>query len=118
MDDYYSAAVDVSRRLIAGETGERLVDAHGRDAGEADACADLVKTVTAFEPGELAAAFTPRVSCRRTVAASASSSSIAALLLVVLLSSSLGRSVVKALSRSRDRPAPISARATSADPSP
>ena len=37
MDDYYAAAIDVSRRLVAGETGERLVDAMSAMQGEAGA---------------------------------------------------------------------------------
>jgi signal transduction histidine kinase/CheY-like chemotaxis protein len=57
MDDYYSAAVDVSRRLVAGETGERLVDAMSAMQAKQSRAADLLHSVTAFNPQELAAAF-------------------------------------------------------------
>ena len=57
MDDYYSAAVDVSRRLVAGETGERVVDAMSAMQGKQARAADLLHTVTAFNPSELASAF-------------------------------------------------------------
>jgi signal transduction histidine kinase/DNA-binding response OmpR family regulator len=57
MDDYYSAAVDVSRRLVAGETGERLVEAMSAMQAKQSRAADLLHSVTAFNPKELAAAF-------------------------------------------------------------
>jgi hypothetical protein len=44
MDDYYGTAVDVSRRLIAGETGERLVDAMSAMQVKQARAADLLQT--------------------------------------------------------------------------
>jgi CheY-like chemotaxis protein/HAMP domain-containing protein len=98
MADYYSAAVDVSRRLVVGETGERLVDAMTAMQAKQARTADLVKTVTAFDRGELAAAFTAARRMQENMSRIRLIASIAGLLCVVLLSIALGRSVVKALS--------------------
>jgi signal transduction histidine kinase/CheY-like chemotaxis protein len=57
MDDYYVSAHDVSRRLIAGETGERLVDAMTAMQSKQARAADLLTTATSFDRGELARAF-------------------------------------------------------------
>src|SRR5579863_1559178 len=44
MDDYYSSALDVSRRLVGGETGERVVDAMSAMQGKQARVADLLRT--------------------------------------------------------------------------
>jgi CheY-like chemotaxis protein/signal transduction histidine kinase len=98
MADYYSAAVDVSRRLIGGETGERLVDAMAAMQAKQARAADLVKTVTTFDRGELGAAFTSTRRMQENMSRIRLMASIGCLLCVLLLSIGLGRSVVKALS--------------------
>jgi CheY-like chemotaxis protein len=98
MADYYSAAVDVSRRLISGETGERLVDAMTAMQSKQARAADLLKTVTTFDRGELTSAFTAARRMQANMSRVRLIASIGCLVCVMLLSVGLGRSVVKALS--------------------
>jgi signal transduction histidine kinase/CheY-like chemotaxis protein len=97
MDDYYLAAADVSRRLISGETGERLVDAMSAMQLKQARAADLLQTVTAFNPSDLAAAFAAarraEVSGRRIRLAV----SLACLSGVILLSWWIGRGLIRSL---------------------
>jgi CheY-like chemotaxis protein len=58
LDDYYVAAVDVSHRLIAGETGERLVDAMSAMQSKQERAEDLLSTTTAFDRNDMVSAFT------------------------------------------------------------
>ena len=98
MDDYYSAAVDVSRRLVAGETGERLVDAMTAMQGKQARAADLLHSVTAFNPNELGTAFT---SARQAEVSGGHIRLIVSglcLLGLVLLSWWMGGGVIRALS--------------------
>ncbi len=119
MDDYYSAAVDVSRRLVAGETGERLVDAMSAMQAKQARAADLLHSVTAFDPKELAAAF---ASARQAEVSGGHVRLVVSglcLLGLVLLSWWIGGGVIRALSEVTvglrrfgggefDRPIPIS----------
>jgi CheY-like chemotaxis protein/signal transduction histidine kinase len=97
MDDYYAAAEDVSRRLVSGETGERLVDAMSAMQAKQARTSDLVGTVTALNPNELTAAF---ASARRAEVSGGNvrlTISLACLLGLVLLSWGLGRGVIQSL---------------------
>jgi signal transduction histidine kinase/CheY-like chemotaxis protein len=99
MDDYDAAAVDVSRRLIAGETGERLVDAMSAMQAKQARTSDLLNTVTALNPNELTAAF---ASARRAEISGGHvrlTISLACLVGLVLLSWWLGRGVIRSLAR-------------------
>ena len=58
IDDYHALAVAVSRRLIAGETGESLVTAMVSMQEKQRQVADLIESATAVPAGELATAFT------------------------------------------------------------
>jgi CheY-like chemotaxis protein/signal transduction histidine kinase len=97
MDDYYGAAVDVSRRLIAGETGERLVDAMSAMQAKQARAADLLQTVTAFNPAELATAFAAARRAEITGGRIRLLVSLICLLGVVLLSWWIGRGVLRSL---------------------
>ena len=119
MDDYYGAAVDVSRRLVAGETGERLVDAMTAMQGKQARAADLLDTVTAFNPNDLAVAFAAARRAEITGGQIRLTISLVCLLGLVLLSWWIGRGVVHSLaevsvglrrfgSGNFDRPIPIS----------
>jgi CheY-like chemotaxis protein/HAMP domain-containing protein len=57
IQDYYETARDISRRLIAGETGETLVDDMQTLQARYTKAADLIKTTTRLEQDQLAAAF-------------------------------------------------------------
>jgi CheY-like chemotaxis protein/signal transduction histidine kinase len=97
MDDYYAAAADVSRRLMAGETGERLVDAMSAMQAKQARTSDLLNTVTALNPNELTAAF---ASARRAEVSGGHvrlTISLTCLLGLVLLSWWLGRGVIRSL---------------------
>ncbi|HZL21191.1 MAG TPA: HAMP domain-containing protein, partial [Polyangia bacterium] len=119
MDDYYGAAVDVSRRLVAGETGERLVDAMTAMQARQARAADLLDTITAFNPHDLAAAFASARRAEVTGGRIRLTISLVCLLGLVLLSWWIGRGVVRALAEvsmglrrfgggNFDRPIPIS----------
>jgi len=97
MDDYYLAATDVSRRLVAGETGERLVDAMSDMQGKQARAASLLATVTAFDPGDLAAAFTAARRAEINGGHVRIAVSLACLIGLVLLSWWIGRGVVRSL---------------------
>jgi CheY-like chemotaxis protein/signal transduction histidine kinase len=119
MDDYYGAAVDVSRRLVAGETGERLVDAMTAMQAKQARAADLLDTVTAFNPNDLAVAFASARRAEITGGQIRLTISLVCLLGLVLLSWWIGRGVVHSLAEvsvglrrfgggTFDRPIPIS----------
>ncbi len=97
MDDYYVAAIDVSRRLVSGETGERIVDGMNEMQAKQARAASLLDTVTAFNPNDLAEAF----SSARQAAVNGRhvrlAVSVLCLLGVVLLSWWIGRGVIRSL---------------------
>ncbi len=55
--DYYEVAHDVSRRLIAGETGEDLVDVMARMQAQQAKTSALIKRTTGLSRSELTASF-------------------------------------------------------------
>jgi PAS domain S-box-containing protein len=57
LDDYYAAAQDVSRRLIANETGEPIVDAMAAMQAKQATFADVLKRTTTFDRRRLTEAF-------------------------------------------------------------
>ncbi|HEY5090755.1 MAG TPA: response regulator, partial [Polyangia bacterium] len=97
MDDYYLAAIDVSRRLIAGETGERVVDAMGAMQAKQARAADLLRTVTAFNPAELASAFAAARRAQVTAGRIRLLVSLVCLLGVIVLSWGIGRGLIRSL---------------------
>src|ERR1700733_6581276 len=70
VDDYYSAAYGVSRRMLAGETGEPVVDAIAAMQGKQTRALEALRKTTALDKDELAAAF---ASARRAQVAATSS---------------------------------------------
>jgi len=64
IDGYYAAAVEVSRRLITGETGEALVEAMSAMQQRQARASDLVKAVGAFDRRELAQSFAAAAASR------------------------------------------------------
>jgi hypothetical protein len=62
LHDYYQTAHDVSRRLIAGETGEDLVDVIARMQAEQAKASALIKRTTGLSRDELAGSFAAVVS--------------------------------------------------------
>jgi signal transduction histidine kinase/CheY-like chemotaxis protein len=97
MDDYYAAALDVSRRLVADETGERLVDAMSAMQAKQARAADLLAAVTAFNPNDLAMAFTAARRAEVNGGHVRLLVSLVCLTGLVLLSGWIGRGVVRSL---------------------
>jgi CheY-like chemotaxis protein/signal transduction histidine kinase/HAMP domain-containing protein len=98
VDDYFHAAYDVSGRLIAGETGEELVDAMTAMQGKHIRAFELLKTSTAFNRGELRTAFLVAEGAQRVAGRVRLVTGVACLLSVLLLSVWLSRGVLRALS--------------------
>lgn len=57
LDDYFALAHDVSRRLIAGETGEQLVSAMSAMQSKQAHALELLRSAVAFDRNKLGAAF-------------------------------------------------------------
>jgi PAS domain S-box-containing protein len=95
--DYYDTAYDVSRRLIAGETGEGLVDAMAAMQGKQFQVERLVSKATAVDRKEMAAAFASVSKVERTASNYRVWITVGCLTAVVILSAGLGRSVVRVL---------------------
>ena len=97
LDDYYQSALDVSRRLIAGETGERLVDAMSAMQAKQVRATDLLATATNFDRRELARAFADAQKAQRTMTNVRLSATLVCLALMLLLSFWMGRSLIRSL---------------------
>jgi CheY-like chemotaxis protein/signal transduction histidine kinase len=98
VQDYYAAAYDISRRLIAGEKGEGLVDAMAAMQERHTQTAARLQKATALDKGELSEAF---LLARRAQATSARIRLVVSLVcvgMVILLSVWLGRDVLRSLS--------------------
>jgi signal transduction histidine kinase len=97
LDDYFSAADDVSNRLIARETGEDIVDAARAMQEKQARVEELITKTTALDPRKLAAAF--KLASRTGVEATRYQLMIglACLALVLVLSLALSRSVLRAV---------------------
>ena len=98
IDDYYQAGFDVSRRIIAGETGERLVEGMSAMQVKQARAVDLVSSVTSFDRGELARAFQDTRQVQSTMTRVRLTTSFLCLLLVLLLSAWMSRSLIRSLS--------------------
>jgi signal transduction histidine kinase len=94
LDDYFTRATEVSRRLIAGETGEGLVSAITAMQAAHARTAALVKRTAALDRGELAAAFQAALKAETAARTYRLWLSVASLLLAMLLSLALARGLV------------------------
>ncbi|MDB4980541.1 MAG: Histidine kinase, partial [Myxococcales bacterium] len=97
LDDYYLAALDVSRRLVAGERGEELVAAMAGMQQKQGRAMELLRTATALDRAELAGAFHEASRALNDSARIRLTVSIACLLAVILLSTWLGRGVLRSV---------------------
>src|SRR3954470_11751081 len=98
VQDYYSAAYDVARRLIAGEKGEAIVEAMAAMQSKHAQTAARLQRATALDKGEVANAFLEATHAQATSARIRLAVSLLCLALVVLLSLWVGRDVVRSLS--------------------
>lgn len=95
LDDYFAKADRVSRRLLAGETGEALVDAiQAMQAGHART-ASLVKQTAALDRDDLAAAFRAVVDAESTAGTYRLWLSVASLVVAMSLSIGMSRGLVR-----------------------
>ena len=95
--DYYAAAYDLSRRLIADETGEPILSAMSAMQRKQARCAAVLKRATAFDRSELNAAFTAAGHAIAVGRASGLWISVACVAIVILLSAWLGKGVLRSL---------------------
>ncbi len=98
IDDYYTSALDVARRLIAGETGERLVDAMSAMQMKQARAREVLGAETAFNPNELAADFAAARQAEVSGGHVRLAISLICLAGLVLLSWWIGGGVLRALS--------------------
>ena len=97
VDDYYATALDVSRRLMAGETGEALLDKMSAMQAKQARAKERLEAAIAFDRTDLTAAFTAANHAEVTAARVRLITSVTCLALVVLLSFALGSSVLRSL---------------------
>jgi signal transduction histidine kinase/DNA-binding response OmpR family regulator len=95
VDDYYAAAHDVAKRLIAGETGEGLNITMQAMQGKQSHVAELVEKVSAIDKREMSAAFTSAAQAQEVAANIRLGISALCLFLVLLVSAWIGRGVLR-----------------------
>jgi signal transduction histidine kinase len=95
--DYYTSAYDVSQRLLAGETGEGLVDAVASMQARQGVVATRIKKAASLEPGAIQRAFSTASRAETAARAYELWVSLACLATVLFLSLGLSRSVHRAL---------------------
>jgi PAS domain S-box-containing protein len=99
VEDYYSAGYDVSRRLIAGETGEALLDSIAGMQGKQTRTAELIKKTASLDKGELTTAFSEAARAEDTASSSRLWISVVCLASVLLLSFALSRGLLRSLAQ-------------------
>ncbi|HET8935192.1 MAG TPA: response regulator [Polyangiales bacterium] len=97
LDEYYSLAHDVSRRLIAAETGEELVSLMSLMQAKQAEALDRLRKATAFDRNELSAAFAAVSRTELEASRIRLFVSFACLLVVSLLSYWLSGGILRAL---------------------
>ena len=98
LDAYFTLAYDVSRRLIAGETGEAVLDAIAAMQRDQARLTTLVEKTAALDRGEMAAAFQTALGAEATARRYQIWASVACLGSVLLLSLGLSRGLVRSVS--------------------
>ncbi|MGO9836015.1 MAG: sensor histidine kinase [Polyangiaceae bacterium] len=98
VEAYWARAYDVSRRLLAGETGEAVLDAIATMQANQARAAALVKKTAALDRGEMAAAFEAAFKAETTARSYQIWASVACLGSVLLLSLGLSRGLVRSVS--------------------
>jgi PAS domain S-box-containing protein len=101
VDDYYIAGYDVSRRLIAGETGEVLVHAIASMQAKQALADRQIRRTAALERRELASAFEAAIRAQSTATSYRLWISLACLVSVVSLSFALSRGVLRTMAELR-----------------
>jgi signal transduction histidine kinase len=94
---YYDVAHDLSRRLIAGETGEGMVDAIAAMQTRRNEVTRLIAETASYDEQQLAAAFTSVARSESSAAAYDLGISLAAFALVLGLSVALSRDLLQSV---------------------
>ena len=95
--DYFRAASDVSRRLIADETGEGLTDAIAAMQASQTRTADAIKTATALTQGDVQAALGAALKAEVTARWYRLSISLGCLALALLLTLGMSRGMLRSV---------------------
>ncbi len=95
LNDYCAAADDVSRRLIANETGEAVSAEIVSMQAALARVTDMIKTTASFDRGELARAFAAAASAEANANTYRFGISIACLTAAILLSTWINRGVLR-----------------------
>src|SRR5580704_17335793 len=96
-EDYFAAGQDVSRRLIAGETGEAVVDAMGDMQAKQARAAVQLKRTAALDRRDLTLAFAEVARADATARSYRLGISLVCLAAVLLLTVGLGRGILRSL---------------------
>ena len=97
LHDYYETASDVSRRLIAGETGETLVEEMARMQAQQAKATKLIKRTTSLNQSELSESFAVVANASQRADRFRLAIGLAGLVLVLAFSVSASQSVLRAL---------------------
>jgi PAS domain S-box-containing protein len=97
LEDYYAAALDVSRRLIADETGEALVDAMAAMQAKQTRVSVALEKATSFDGHQLSAAFSAAATSNADAQKYRLWISLACLGAVLVISLGLSRSLVRSV---------------------
>jgi PAS domain S-box-containing protein len=97
LEDYYAAALDVSRRLIADETGEALVDAMAAMQAKQTRVTVALEKATSFDGHQLSAAFSAAATSNADAQKYRLWISLACLGAVLVISLGLSRSLVRSV---------------------
>jgi signal transduction histidine kinase len=97
LEQHYAAAYDVSRRLIAGETGEGVVDAVASMQTKQARVSILLRQVAALDRGQLSLAFASAAQAETQARSYQLWISVGCLMSVLALSLGLSRGVLRAM---------------------
>jgi signal transduction histidine kinase len=97
LEGYYTAAYDVSRRLIAGETGEGVVDAVASMQNKQGVVSGLVRKVAALDRTQLSQAFGSAAQAETAARSYQLWISVGCLVTVLALSLGLSRGVLRVM---------------------
>jgi signal transduction histidine kinase len=97
LEDYLFAARDVSRRLIAGDTGEPVVAAASAMQAKQVRVTEAIRRVGALDPADLTRAFAAAARAERLARSYQLAISVACLVTVIAVSLALSRGVLRAM---------------------
>ena len=99
VEQYFASAYDVSKRLIAGETGEDIVEAMRGMQGEQAKCLAIVRAAAALDPEDVTRSFDAVRRAESAAGATRLWMGIGCLVAMLALSLALSRSVLRSVDR-------------------